>query len=250
MSNAGWYPRDATEAEWYGQQLQRQARAKAEAEAKALAELKDLAQDVTAYMRESSARLALAELRQVLAAAGGELRVKRATPSIKAGAVYGTITGYASKWDEVDSYSDVMVRGAFKATLAAARAKGRLPAMLWSHSSSEPCGAWTSMEEDDVGLRVSGTLALSTQRGAEAMELLKIGGCTGLSIGYRLPPGGSTWDATTRTNKITAVDLLEVSLVAMPAVDSARIDGLKSRPADEALDRLLATARQLTTRTR
>ena len=45
------------------------------------------------------------------------------------------ISGYASRWDEVDSYGDRVMRGAFRKTL-----REKMPLMLWQHSALEPCG--------------------------------------------------------------------------------------------------------------
>jgi len=60
----------------------------------------------------------------------------------------------------VDSYSDVVVRGAFTSSLSRWKEKGRLPAMLWQHQMSEPIGIYTEMREDDVGLYVKGRLLI------------------------------------------------------------------------------------------
>ena len=64
--------------------------------------------------------------------------------------------------------------------------------MLWAHDPSEPIGKWVSLSEDRVGLRVEGKLALKTQRGSDAYELLKMD-ALGLSIGYRVASGGATY---------------------------------------------------------
>ena len=50
--------------------------------------------------------------------------------TIKSVSDSGEFEGYGSVFGVEDSYSDVVVRGAFAATLEKWKAKGRLPAML------------------------------------------------------------------------------------------------------------------------
>jgi hypothetical protein len=138
----------------------------------------------------------------------------------------GSFSGYASIWGEVDSYDEAVSRGAFKASLAAWKAKGKLPSMLWQHDQRKPIGVWTSMAEDAKGLRVEGQLALDTEQGKEAYALLKMGALDGLSIGYV----ATEWQVDKKTGVTTldVIDLWEVSLVTFPAGPSARVDGVKS----------------------
>ncbi len=137
----------------------------------------------------------------------------------------GTIEGYGSIFGNVDSYGDVVAKGAFTRTLAEAKDAGRMPAMLWQHNPDEPIGVWTSMREDAKGLYVKGQLA-DTQRGREALALIKMGALTGLSIGYSTVR--SEFDNNADVRFLTDVDLWEVSPVTFPANDRARITAAKS----------------------
>lgn len=138
----------------------------------------------------------------------------------------GTFHGYGSVFGVEDSYGDVVVPGAFADSLATQKAKGRLPAMLWQHRSAEPLGVYTSMDEDSLGLKLEGKLALSTVRGAEAHSLMKMGAISGLSIGYQTRE--DSYDKITGINTLKKLDLWEVSLVTFPANDAARVQGVKS----------------------
>lgn len=138
----------------------------------------------------------------------------------------GTFSGYGSIFNVEDSYGDIVVPGAFAESLAAQRAKGRMPAMLWQHRSAEPLGVYTAMAEDNLGLKVEGNLALDTVRGKEAYSLLKMGALSGLSIGYMTRE--ESFDKVTGINTLKKVDLWEVSLVTFPANDAARVQGVKS----------------------
>jgi HK97 family phage prohead protease len=140
----------------------------------------------------------------------------------------GEISGYASAFDgPPDSYGDVIAKGAFLRTLAGHKREGTMPAMLWSHDQSAPIGRWLDMAEDDAGLHVRGRLNLETTRGKDAYEHLKSGDIGGLSIGWLLPEGGAK-KLGFGTQLITDVELVEVSVVAVPANRRARVGGIKA----------------------
>ncbi len=141
----------------------------------------------------------------------------------------GTIEGYGSVFGVLDNYDDVIAKGAFKDSLAAHKAAGTMPAMLWQHDADDPIGVWLEMSEDARGLKVKGQLCLDTARGKEAHALLKMGALNGLSIGFI----SKSWayDTNTDVRTLTEVDLWEVSLVTFPANEKARITNVKS--ADE-----------------
>lgn len=138
----------------------------------------------------------------------------------------GTIEGYGSVFGVVDDWGDIVAPGAFSESLAAHRAAGTMPAMLWQHRDSEPIGVWTDMTEDARGLRVKGRLVLESTRGKEAHALLKAGALNGLSIGFIASKWA--WDTNTETRTLQAVDLWEVSPVTFPANSLARVDSVKS----------------------
>jgi len=137
----------------------------------------------------------------------------------------GTFEGYGSVFNITDLGGDIVAPGAFAESLAAQKAAGRMPAMLWQHRQAEPIGIYTDMEEDSVGLRVSGKLALKTARGAEAYELMKMGAISGMSIGYR--SRDDSYDRVTGVRTLKKVDLVELSLVTFPMNDASRISSVK-----------------------
>lgn len=145
---------------------------------------------------------------------------------LKADGDTGSFEGYGSVFSITDRGGDIVAPGAFADTLAAAKAAGRMPAMLWQHRQAEPIGVYTSMEEDAIGLKVSGKLALKTARGAEAYELMKMGAITGLSIGYKVRD--DSWDRVTGVRTIKKADLFELSLVTIPMNDASRVSAVKT----------------------
>lgn len=146
--------------------------------------------------------------------------------TLKASDVEGVVEGYGSVFDFADSYSDVIEAGAFKSSLAAHKAAGTLPAMLWQHEADQPIGVWEDMSEDKTGLKVRGRLAMDTQKGREAHSLLRMGAITGLSIGFMSKKW--TYDEKSGVRTLTEIDLWEVSLVTFPANIQARVTGVKA----------------------
>ena len=76
----------------------------------------------------------------------------------------GLFSGYASVFEEIDSYRDIVKRGAFEKTLADTESKGRAVPILWQHDASKPIGVYTSLKEDERGLYVEGQLNMDVQR--------------------------------------------------------------------------------------
>jgi HK97 family phage prohead protease len=146
---------------------------------------------------------------------------KQLNLSFKAEGDEGVISGYGSVFNELDNHGDRVMPGAFAKSL-----KSRMPKMLWQHHMWEPLGRWTEAVEDGKGLRLRGKLTTTTTRGRDAYELIKDGALDGLSIGYRVPPGGGERDGDERHLK--QIDLYEVSLVTMGSNAKALITDVKA----------------------
>lgn len=112
--------------------------------------------------------------------------------------------GYAAVFDAPDRGGDVVRRGAFGAI-------GAVP-LLWQHRGA-PVGAIESIAEDARGLRVVGRVD-----DPRLAALVARGAVDGLSFGYRVR--GSRHGAR---RELTAVELVEVSLVAQPMQRAARV---------------------------
>jgi len=139
----------------------------------------------------------------------------------------GVFSGYGSVFGVRDSYSDIVVKGAFTKSLNKWKEKGRLPALLWQHKMDEPIGYYTKMIEDDNGLYVEGQLLIDDDPLAKrAYAHMKVKSLSGLSIGYFL--NEYEYDKEKSAFLLTELDLLEVSVVTFPANDEARIDNVKS----------------------
>ncbi|WP_026987654.1 HK97 family phage prohead protease [Fodinicurvata fenggangensis] len=137
----------------------------------------------------------------------------------------GAFSGYASVWNEPDSFGDVIQRGAFQKTLTEHRSQGGRPAMFWNHDPSSPIGVWDSLEEDTRGLKVSGRLVTDTTKGREAHSLLKAGAINGLSIGFR---SRQSKRGANGGRVLTDLELVEISLVTLPAASKARVTSVRN----------------------
>ena len=138
----------------------------------------------------------------------------------------GSFDGYLSVFGNADSYGDIVLKGAFVKTIADWKAKGAMPPVLWQHNSREPIGVFTSMEEDDVGLKVSGKLLVDDiPLAKQARALLVAKAIRGMSIGYYLTD--YEYSKTDTVCFIKEVDLIEGSIVTFPANEAANVIDMK-----------------------
>ncbi|QNE04460.1 HK97 family phage prohead protease [Croceicoccus marinus] len=63
----------------------------------------------------------------------------------------GEIVGLAAAFGNVDHGGDIIIKGAFGASLAQHKAAGTSPAMLLHHDMQRPIGRWTELTETDEG---------------------------------------------------------------------------------------------------
>ena len=139
------------------------------------------------------------------------------------GTVPGAFDGTLSTYGNVDLVGDVCEKGCFDETL---ELNGPHRPMLWQHDDGEVIGSFDIVATKD-SLDIDGSFNLDVQRGREGHSLLKRGDINGLSIGYRALDYYYDSDGI---RHLTAVDLLEGSLVTFPANTLARAQA-KSRTA-------------------
>lgn len=146
---------------------------------------------------------------------------------IKSVSETGEFEGYGSVFGVKDSYSDIVVRGAFEKSLTAWKEKGQMPALLWQHKMDEPIGIYTEIKEDENGLYVKGRLLINDDPLAKrAHAHMTAGSLSGLSIGYML--NDYDYDSEKDAFILKEIELWEVSLVTFPANDEARISNVKN----------------------
>lgn len=154
----------------------------------------------------------------------------------------GTFCGYASLFGEIDLGNEMILPGAFTASLARRSAAGIR--MLYQHNVEIPLGTWKAISEDGEGLRVTGQLATATSKGREVLELMRAGAIDGLSIGYRTIR--SRIDKASGARQIVEADLWEISVVTFPMLPGARIETVKAVDAGNKLPTLREFERWLT----
>ena len=142
----------------------------------------------------------------------------------------GLFSGYASVFEEIDSYRDIVKRGAFEKTLAESESKGRAVPILWQHDAAKPIGVYTELKEDEHGLYVEGQLNMDVQQAREALSLMRQKALSGISIGYNSVRYDT--DVKSGVRRLYELKLFEASLVTFPACDSARVTDVKTILAD------------------
>ena len=141
------------------------------------------------------------------------LEIKAALTVTDAGEIIGTAWPFGSP----DRVGDVIEKGAFTGPAT-------LP-MLFSHDQAQVIGVWDEIAESEAGLTVKGRLLVDdVERAREVRAMVKAGAVSGLSIGF------VTKDAKrhAKGRTISALELHEISIVAVPAHPGARITSIKS----------------------
>lgn len=148
---------------------------------------------------------------------GAPLRITE----VKAAGDAWEVAGYASTFGNTDLGGDVVHKGAFADTLAG----GQKVRFLYSHDPSQVLGTVLDLKEDEAGL--FGRFRISqTALGRDVHTLLKDGALDSFSIGYI--PRDFDLDEKAGVRRLTDVELLEVSVVAMPMNPQALVTGVKA----------------------
>ena len=131
----------------------------------------------------------------------------------------GIIKGYGSYFGNKDSDNDVIMKGAYKKTIAE---NGDRVKYLYQHDMNQPIGKMVELYEDEKGLVFTAEIA-KTQLGMDVVELMKTGVITENSVGI-MPIQKQNKE---NYREITEVKLYEVSAVTLAANDQAKILDVK-----------------------
>jgi len=110
----------------------------------------------------------------------------------------GSFEGYGAIFDNVDSYGETIVKGAFTKSLEDYAQKNQRVVMLWQHDIYNPIGVWENLHEDEKGLKGRGKLNLDVAKGRETYALMKQGALSGLA--RRVFPRSNRQDLTSLRN--------------------------------------------------
>ncbi len=154
----------------------------------------------------------------------------------------GRVEGYASLFDVPDYGGDIIMPGAFAASLRSRGASG--VRFLFQHDPGQPIGVWDDIREDRRGLYVRGRLIGGVARAREVAEMLRAGALDGLSIGFRTVRADR--DPRLRTRRVHEIDLWEISVVTFPMLPGAKVSRIKrAHPPQDMTTRLKAASRTL-----
>jgi hypothetical protein len=137
-----------------------------------------------------------------------------------------TLEGFCAAFGNIDQVGDVIHPGAFRKTLT--ERGGRIK-FLWQHDPTEPIGRLVEAREDTGGLYVKAIIS-DTQRGRDAIALLRDGAIGEMSIGYDAVKGGTDYSKTPEgksVRNLREIKLYEFSLVTFPANEAAVVTALK-----------------------
>ncbi len=138
------------------------------------------------------------------------------------------IRGWGST-NDLDLDDEIIEPQAFATSLASFLKRGT---MLWMHDwFSKPVGKWLAAEIREGGLYMTDGILADTQDGMDIKELIGIDAINTLSVGFRVKSDEYDYEKNIRT--ITDLELLEVSIVTIPAnpnaiFEQAKTLGLKS----------------------
>lgn len=159
--------------------------------------------------------------------------------SIKAGPdddlAEGEMVAYASVFGNVDSYGDIVVKGAFKNTLKEWKSGGRTMPLLYGHNMTDPemnIGSVVEFEEDDRGLKIKAVFD-QDPKSQKVYRLVKSGRISELSFAfdtvtqkYLDPTDDSTPKGAYR--ELQEVKLYECSVVPIGANSETEVLAIKA----------------------
>lgn len=132
----------------------------------------------------------------------------------------GRIVAYASVFDNVDSYGDVMRHGAFADTLKEWKDSGKTIPLLYGHNFADPfmnIGGVVEANEDDRGLKITADLDLDNPTAAQVHRLVKAGRLSEMSFAFNYRDAGEATVDGQQVFEVRSVELFEVSIVPIGA---------------------------------
>jgi len=142
--------------------------------------------------------------------------------------VYASITGLAVPWAPTTAVVSngqrvAFARGAFDVNQKPAK-------LLENHDTAQLRGVVNAIADMDEGLGFTATFA-RTRASADAIELVKAGAYDAVSVGAN--PIESYYDKELKATVVTKATLEEISLVAMPAFQDAKITEIAATSPEE-----------------
>jgi HK97 family phage prohead protease len=142
-------------------------------------------------------------------------------------------TGYAVKWDSINSHREKFVKGAFADFINAVKAGAQKCHLYYNHGWSllwvNPkfamrIGKWIELEEDEIGLKVTGELTPRMSLAQDVQAMIEHETVDGLSVAFYQP---AEMDVEYQSDDdyvlIKRVGLYEISVCDEPSDRNARL---------------------------
>lgn len=162
---------------------------------------------------------------------------KNATVQLKAGPQDGLDEGqfvaYASVFGNIDSYGDIVTKGAFAKDLQRWEKSGNPIPLLFGHNMSDPdynIGSVIKAEEDNVGLKVTAQLDLENPKAKQVYRMLKGRRINQMSFAYDVVDGSTEKIDGQDVYEIRDMKLYEVSVVTVGANQETEVLAVKQMP--------------------
>lgn len=142
----------------------------------------------------------------------------------------GTIKAYASVFGNIDSYGDVVEKGAFARTISEWKESGDTLPLLWGHNTLDPdfnIGGVKSAVEDDHGLLIEAEFDLDNPKAAQVYRLCKGRRVRDLSFAFDIAEAGEGKVDDQPVRVLKDLDLFECSIVPYGANPETSIVAVK-----------------------
>jgi HK97 family phage prohead protease len=147
------------------------------------------------------------------------------------GLAEGEFEAYASVFNNIDSYGDVMRRGSFARTLGEWEAKADVIPVLWGHDTYDPfsnIGGVSTAREDNHGLRTRSLLDLTNPKAEQVYKLLKGRRVNQMSFAFDYVEARPGVVDGKDVLEVFDVDLYEISVVFRGANAETEVLAVKS----------------------
>ena len=152
--------------------------------------------------------------------------------------VKGVVTGYLSRFGNVDAHNDIMARGCYSKSLMENGPQSAKPRIhyLWNHTD-KVVGKFTELKEDDYGLYFEAQIITSLKAGEDALIYYAEGIVNEHSVGFKAEKYAFNSDdddkpSWERTKTFTEVKLYEGSAVLWGANEDTPMTSLKGLDVD------------------
>lgn len=142
----------------------------------------------------------------------------------------GQIRAYASVFDNVDVYGDIVQKGAFDRTLAEWKDRGDTLPLLWGHNTSDPdynIGGIVKASEDDRGLLIEAEFDMDNPKAAQVYRLCKGRRVHDLSFAFDIQESSMETIDGEEVRLLKDLNLFECSIVPYGANPETEIVAVK-----------------------